>query len=164
MTLYELTAEYRQLLDMAEDPDVDPQTLADTMDAVEAELEDKADAYATIIRQLTGDIETIKSEIDRLTARKNALANNIDRLKTNLQYSMTMTGQTKFKTALFSFSVAKNPPSVVMDEQYIENIPERFLIQQEPKIDKKAIKDALKSGEDLTGVAHLEQSEGLRIR
>lgn len=164
MTLYELTEEYRQLLDMVEDPDVDPQTLADTMDAVEAELEDKADAYAVIIRQLTGDIETIKSEIERLSARKVALANNIDRLKQNLQYSMEMTGQTKFKTALFSFGIQKNPPAVVMDEQYIENIPERFLVRPEPKVDKTAIKDALKSGEDLSGIAHLEQTEGLRIR
>ena len=51
-----------------------------------------------------------------------------------------------------------------MDEAYIENIPDRFLIPQDPQIDKKAIKEALKNGENLEGLAHLEQTESLRIR
>ena len=75
-----------------------------------------------------------------------------------------MTGKVKFKTALFSFGIRKNPPSVVIDEPYLENIPARFLIPQDPTVDKKAMKDALKAGEDLTGLCHLEQTESLSIR
>ena len=74
------------------------------------------------------------------------------------------TGKTKFKTALFSFGIQKNPAAVVIDEGYIKNIPDRFLIPQDPQIDKKAIKEALKAGEDLEGIAHLEQTESLRIK
>lgn len=43
-TLYELTAEYQQLLDMARDPDVDEKALSDTMEAIGGEIEDKADS------------------------------------------------------------------------------------------------------------------------
>jgi len=52
----------------------------------------------------------------------------------------------------------------VMDEQYIENVPERFLKYKEPEINKTAIKEAIMAGENLEGLAHLEQSESLTIR
>ena len=51
-----------------------------------------------------------------------------------------------------------------MDEQYIENIPEIYLIEQEPKLDRAKIKEDLKNGIVLEGIAHLEQTESLRIR
>jgi hypothetical protein len=37
-------------------------------------------------------------------------------------------------------------------------------VQQDPTIDKKKIKEDLKAGVDLEGIAHLEQTESLRIR
>ena len=163
-TLYELTAEYLQLLEMAEDPDIDLQTLADTMDAIGGELEDKADGYAKVIRQLEYDEAAIDAEIKRLMSRKKTIFGNIEHMKDNLQAAMLATGKTKFKTALHSFNIQRNPPSVVVDELMVENIPEQYLIYQEPKINKKAILDDIKAGRDLSGIAHLEQGESLRIR
>lgn len=165
MTLYELTNDYAELLLMAEDPDTDPQAFTDTLEGIEGAIEDKADGYAMVIRQIMADVAGLKAEIDRLTARKRAGENAIERMKETLQYSMQATGKTKFKTQLFSFNVQNNPASVVMDEQDIENIPERFLKYKDPEIDRKAIKDAIKAGdEDAMDIAHLEQSQSLRIR
>ena len=45
-TLYELTDEYRQLLEMMEDDTVDPEILKDTLEAVDGEIEVKADGCA----------------------------------------------------------------------------------------------------------------------
>ena len=164
VSLYELTEEYLRLLEMAEDPEVDEEVLADTLEGLGGEIEIKADGYAKVIRQLTADIEGLKAEIDRLTVRKKTIDNNIDRMKRSLEAAMLATGKTKFKTDLFSFGIQKNAPSVVIDEQYIENIPEEYLIEQEPKIDKAKLKEDLKNGVDLDGIAHLEQSESIRIR
>ena len=52
-TLYELTSDFAELFDMLYDEDVDSQTVVDTMEAIDMEIEDKADAYARIIQQLT---------------------------------------------------------------------------------------------------------------
>ena len=164
MTLYELTEDYINLLEMAEDPDTDPEAFADTLEGIEGAIEDKADGYAKVIRTLEGDAAACDAESKRLRNKKIAIENNIKRMKTALQYAMELTGKTKFKTALFSFGIQKNPAAVVMDEGYIENIPERFLIPQDPVVDKKAIKEALKAGEDLEGIAHLESTSSLRIR
>ena len=164
MTLYDLTAEYQALLQMAEDPDTDPEVLADTMEALEGEIEDKADGYAIVLKELEASEQKIKTEVDRLNTRRLSIANNMRLMKLRLQESMLATGKTKFKTDLFSFGIQKNPPAVVIDEQYIENIPKKYLVQQDPVIDKKKIKEDLKAGVDLEGIAHLAQTESLRIR
>ena len=162
--LYEITQDYMTILAMMEDPELDPQTLADTMEAVEGELEVKAENYAKVIRNLEGDIAAIKGEVERLSAKKKTLENNIKNMKSALMMAMETTGKTKFKTELFSFGIRKNAPAVVMDEPYIENVPERFLKYSEPTINKSAIKEAIQSGEDLEGIAHLEQSTSLTIK
>ncbi len=161
MTLYQLTAEYTQLMEMAEDEDLDPETLRDTFEGLEGEIEDKADGYAKVIRTLEGDVASIKSEIERLTAKKNTIENNISNMKRNLEYAMTQTGKTKFKTQLFSFNIQKNAPSLdVIDEKAI---PANFWIQQEPKLDRRGALDYIKqNGDQSWGI--LKQTESLRIR
>lgn len=163
-SLYELTSDWLQLYAMMDDPDIDEDTVLDTIEGIDGEIEVKADSYAKVIAQLNADAEALKKESERLNKRRTTIENNITRLKSALQMAMQATGKTKFKTELFSFGIQKNPPSVIMDEPYIENIPEEYLIPQEPKIDRAKIKEDLKAGKNLEGLAHLEQSESLRIR
>ena len=163
MTLYELTNDWLQLMTMLEEG-ADEDVINDTLEGLDYEIEDKAEGYAKVIRNIESDIAGLKAEIERMTDRKRVLENNITRMKNNLQAAMELTGKTKFKTDLFSFNVQSNPAAVVMDEQYLENIPEEYLIPQEPKLDKKKLAADLKAGVDLEGIAHLEQSRSLRIR
>lgn len=164
MTLYEVTQDYLQIMAMMEDPELDPQTLADTMEGVEGELEIKAENYAKVMKNLEADVSGIKAEIDRLSERKKTIEKNIKQMKEALQQAMEVTGKTKFKTELFSFTVRNNAPAVVVDEQYIENIPEEYLRIREPEVDKTKLKEALKAGVDLEGIAHLETSTSLAIK
>ena len=161
MNLFEISNEYLAILQLAEDPDVDPEVLADTMESIEADFEDKADAYAYIISTLKGDAATIDAELKRLKARKDAIEANADRLKKSLEEAMRVTGKTKFKTAMHSFGIQKNPQSVRLIEGM--EVPKVYLIPQEPKVDKKAILADLKAGKTFD-FAELQQSEGLRIR
>ena len=159
-TLYELTGQFRELLELVEQGEVDPEMLADTLEGLEGEIEIKADGYAKVIRELEGKTAVLKDEIDRLSKRKSVIENNIKNLKQALETAMRATGKTKFKTDLFSFNIQKNPPKLIIDKP--EEIPEEYLIPQEPKIDTKAIKEILKQQE--LPFARLEQSESLRIR
>lgn len=164
MNLYELTDQLRELLEMMEDPDVDVDAVLDTADAVEMDFNDKADGYAKIIGMVKADVAAIDAEEKRLAARKNAMKNKVAGMMAHLQKAMEATGKTKFKTALFSFGIQNNPPSVVMDETDVFKLPEEFVKYKDPEADKKAIMEALKRGEDLKGIAHLEQGQSLRIR
>ena len=159
-TLYELTGQYRELLELAESEELDKQLIADTLEGLDGEIEIKADGYAKVIRELEGKADLLKNEIERLSKRKSAIENNIKSMKEALQNAMFITGKTKFKTDLFNFIIQKNPPRLVIDKP--EEVPEEYLIPQEPKIDTKAIKEILKQQE--LPFARLEQSESLRIR
>lgn len=161
MTLYELTEEYRMLLELAEDPEVDPETMSDTLEALGGEIEEKADGYAKVMKQLEADAAALKAEEKRLSTRRTVCENNIKRMKAALQSAMEATGKTKFKTDLFSFGIQKNPAKLVIDDE--KQIPHDFMIQPDPVPDNKAIKDALKEGFEFAW-CHLEQSESLRIK
>lgn len=164
MTLYELTDELMMLLDIAEDPDVDPEVVEDTLAALTGEIEEKAVGYGKVIRQLESDAVALKAEEARLNNRRKTLESNVKRMKDSLFMAMKALDKQKIDTDLFKFSIRKNPAAVVIDEQYIENIPEEYLIQQDPKIDKAKLKEDLKAGKDLDGIAHLEQGESLMIK
>lgn len=161
MTLYELSGELEMLREMAEDPDVDPQTLTDTMEAVEGELEVKAEGYAKVMKELDGQADILAREIERLQAKKEAIEGNSKRMKERLQEVMECNGKLKFKTDLLTFSIQNNPPSLKIDKPM--EIPGRYLIPQPPKVDNTQIKADMKAGEQFDW-CHLEQTRSLRIR
>lgn len=161
MNLYELTGAYLELLEMAEDTTVDQDVLRDTMDAIGGELEDKADGYAKVISQLAGDAESIKKQIERLTAMKDRIEENITAMKKSLEAAMSATGKKKFRTELFSFSIQKNAPSLdLLDENMV---PDMFRIPQPDKIDRRAALNFIKDNGP-TAWGKLKQTESLRIR
>lgn len=160
-TLFDLAGALLELYDMADDPDVDAETWFDTVEAVEGELEDKADGYAAVRTRLKGDVAMLKAEEERIHARRAAIENNIKRLETRLQEMMELTGKTRFKTVLHSFVIQNNPPSVIIDDE--KKIPKKYWIPQDPKLDKAAIKEILQNGISCE-YAHLSQGRSLRIR
>ena len=160
-TMYELTTEFKEVLALAGDPEIDPQAISDTLEAINAEIEVKADNTAVIINELTAEAAKIKAEEARLAERRKALEGHAARLKDGLYNAMKTVGREKFKTTLFSFNIQMNPAKLIIDDE--NKIPKKYLIQQAPKIDNAALKDYLKSGHTCK-YAHLEQTEGLRIK
>ena len=161
MTLYELTSDFLRLLELAEDPDIDAEAFEDTLEALEGDIEVKADGYAKVITSVKGDIAMLKEEIDRLSSRKRVMEGNVKRMTEALTNSMVATGKVKFKTELFSFNVQKNPPSLVVSDESL--VPEEFRIPQPDKIDTAGIKAAIKGGAEFDW-AYTTQSESVRIR
>lgn len=160
-TLYELTEEFHDLMQMAEEQNLTQKDIEDTLEGIEYEIEEKAEACAMVIRSLEEDANGLDHEIKRLTYRKRAINNNIRSIKTNLEKTMTETGKRKFKTKLFSFRIQNNPPSTKIEDE--SKIPEIYLIPQQPKIDKRSILKDLKAGQEVEG-ASLVLTESLRIQ
>lgn len=157
MNLYELSTAFQQVQNM----DLDPEVMQDTLDSIEDAIENKAENIAKLIRNLESDVAAYKEEEDRLKTKRQATENKVKWLKTYLEDNMKLTGKTKFKSGMFNFSIQKNPASVNITDEKV--IPEEFLIQQPPKVDKTSLKEILKRGIEVPG-AELKQTEGLRIR
>lgn len=169
-SLYEMTGDFLKLMDMLYDEDVYEDNLIAACEAIELQIEDKADGYAKIIKSIDANVAGLKSEEKRLKDRRTALENRQKLLKENLENSMRAMGKTKFKTDLFSFGIQKNPASVKIDdpEGFVKRCQqdgrEDLLKIREPEINKTAVKNAIiKDGEIIEG-AEVIQTEGLRIR
>ena len=158
MTLYEITRDYQDLLDMMADPELDPEIIADTMEGISGELEIKADNYVTMIKSLETDSDGDKKEIERLMRRVKTRDRNIARLKEALMGAMQVTGKTKLPTEHYRLSIAKNgglAPLIVTGD-----VPAEYC-SLEP--DNSKIREALKQG--LLDFAHLgDRGEHLSIR
>lgn len=164
MKLYEIASEYNALINLMDSDEIDEQALHDTLEGVEGEFEIKAENYAKIMRNMAGEIEQLKAEEQRLSARRKSLEANEERLKKALYEAMKSTGKEKFKTPLFSFNIAKNGGKlpVILDVD-ADALPTKLtVIQRKPNLD--VIRELLESGKK-TKYAHLgERGESLRIR
>ena len=168
MNLYELTADYLKLQSMLEDPEVDQQAVTDTLEAMDFAIEDKADGYVRVIKNMQGSVDAIKLEIDRLTEKKRHLEDSIKRLKTNLQESMVATGKRKIKTDLFQISIQKNGGAIpVIVDVPVEQLPDECVIITEAP-DRKALAALLQDPENkdhYSQYAHFgDRGESLRIK
>ena len=159
--LYELTSNYETVLNMLYDEEIDEQMIFDTLESIEGEIEDKADNYAKIIKELEAKQKARKEEAKRLTDSAKVFENRAKALKNNLFNAMKETGKTKFATNLFSFNIVKNggKQALTIDgdvpEEYTKTIIEN---------DTDKIRQALENGENLP-FAHLEpRGESLRIK
>lgn len=152
-TLYQLTSDYEYLLQLMEDPDTDPEVLADTLEAVQGEMEDKLESYIVIMKKLEAEKAMWETERNRADSYVKSIDSNITRMKTAVMDAMTATGNDKFKTEHFKLSIAKNggyQPLKITGE-----VSDSFMIL-EPKPDMKRIREALEEGFELS-FAHLEE-------
>ncbi|HEL2171281.1 TPA: siphovirus Gp157 family protein [Streptococcus suis] len=157
-SIYELTGIFKQIAEME---GIDEETKLDTLESIDwtEQFEEKVENTVKVIKNKEAEKKQLKEEIDRLTARYKSIDSDITRLKTGLQGAFEITGHDKVKTLLFTVSLAKNQPSVVVDE---ELLPKKyFVITKNP--DKNAIKELLNAGKKVKG-AVLQESRSLRIR
>lgn len=161
-TLYQLDSLTQELLDKAEDGLLDPETLADTMDSLTGEYEEKFDGYGKVMAQLKADAEAAAEESKRLADRARTLQNNRKQMLLRLQHSMEQRGERRVKAKLFTFTLRNNPVKLVIDDE--DTLPMEF----KDHIDKweannSRIKDALKQDIEVAG-AHLEKGQSLMVK
>lgn len=150
MTLYEMTDAARYLYDLLESGEIDPQTVADTLESIGAD--EKCDSYCRIIRQLQADVDALNAEKVRLDAKKRTAENAIERMKGALLAFAEASGG-KVKTALFSVSTRSSVKTEILDP---DAIPAAYKVPQPDKIATAEILKALKAGETIPGAALAE--------
>ena len=162
--LYELVTQHRQLQQLAEDGDVDPQALIDTLEGLTGEIELKAQSVAAVIRNLEAEAEAVTAAAKAMTARAKRVQERAEGIRTYLLTNMQATGITRISCPWFVISLRKNPPRVDVSDE--ASIPDKFRVWPEvpaPMLDRRALLEALKAGDDVPGAA-LGQSERVEIR
>ena len=157
LTLYELTDNYQQLLDMADE--ADPQAFEDTLEALQDEINHKAENLAKVIRTYEAEAKALEEEKKRLESRISARKNKVQRLKDYLKDNLEKAGMQKAKGKTFTVWVQDSEKVHVSDESAI---PEQYFVMKR-QLSKTAIKEAIENGQQVAG-AEIVKNKSIRIR
>ncbi|MCK9576701.1 MAG: siphovirus Gp157 family protein [Clostridia bacterium] len=169
MTLYEINQTYQEFFDKVESGEIPEEAVSDTLESLDGEFEDKADNIACYIKSLLSDAQAIKAESDALLERAKVKKAKADRLTDYLYQAFKVRGKDKLETKRNLLKIRKNPPAVQIDDEstfisWAHDWEEtNFLIPREPTINKTAVKNALKAGEEIPH-AKLVSGEKLTIK
>ena len=159
-SLYEIAGMYRSILDMDPENDEEFGAMMTALDELQGELTEKADNIVRYIRNLSAEAEALKAEEAALFKKRKAAENKAERLKAYLAAQMTLCGFRELRAGLFKLRFQPTPPAIgIIDEAAI---PEQYR-KVKIEIDRLAIRDALKAGEEVPGI-EVQRGEALVIR
>lgn len=146
MNLYEIKQEFEKAIEECVDMETGEIINPTRLDELNMVLTDNRENVALYIKNLSAEAKAIDEEAKNLTNRKRVLNNKVEGLKKYLADNLE--GH-KFETAKVVVSFRK---SEQLEINSIEHIPTEYLISQEPKIDKVALKKSIKQGAVINGV------------
>jgi len=162
VALYQIEQEYLNIVQSIIDAGGEITEEQETALSISKEqLQNKGVCYGFIVKELEGNIDLIDLEIKRLQALKKPLVNSIDRLKNNLTQAMQMFDVTELKTPLLKINFRKSESIEVTDIDLLDADFVKTTITK--AADKIAIKEAIKSGENVQG-AILQTNLNLQIK
>ena len=160
-TLYEIAAIYRAQLEQLSELELDPQTVADTLESIQGDMQDKLRAVIAYSLELDILAAGAADAAKRMAARAKTLESRVEAMRAYALTHMQGTGIAEVSTDEWAAKVAKKPASVnVLDAAAI---PPAYMRQPEappPAPDKAALGAALKSGARVPGC---ELVQGYRL-
>lgn len=131
------------------------------LESAEIEFNDKLESCGCYIKNLEAEAFALDKEIKALQARKKAAVGKVSRMKDYVLGCMEMTGQSKLETARVALSQRKSSYIEVEDEMLV---PEDFkVIEEVVKVDKNAIKSAIKDGQEVAG-CEMKERVNLQVK
>jgi len=149
--LYEITENFKELEKLADDEGM-AEAVADTMEAIEGEFNEKALALTSVTLNIDADIKAARDALKSLQARIKAMENKRDGLREYLRQNMEATGIKKISCPIFSVTCKKPAEVLVIEDEDL--IPDDYMVVPEPvvKPDRKRLLADLKAGKDIPGV------------
>ena len=142
---------------------VDPETgeIADfeALDALSMARDEKIENVALWTKNLNAEAKAIREEEKALAERRRAAETKADSLQRYLD--RTLVGE-RFTTTKVAISYRKSKAVEIADEEAFIKAG-AYLVPQDPKIDKKAISEALKNGTVIAG-AELVERNNIQIK
>lgn len=155
MNIYEIEQAIMDLVD----PETGEITDFDALDALSMARDEKIENVALWIKNLSAESKAIREEEKSLAERRRAAETKADSLQ---RYLDRILDGNKFSTPKVAISYRKSKAVQIADEDAFVKAG-AYLILQEPKIDKKAISEALKNGTVIAG-AELVERNNIQIK
>ena len=159
MTLYEMTAAQKELYELMTSGEIDEEVYADTLKGIG--IAEKIEGYCVVENELSGDLQKIESEIERLNAKKRSIENNIKRLRARLGDCLLSMDTTKYSAGTYTVYRRETQQIVIDDPQ---KIPAEFMTTRVSEAPNKTlIKESIKEGKEVAG-AHIQTNQSVSIK
>ena len=135
--------------------------LKNQLQLTEKQLNQKATGYAQVIRSLKYDNDVVDLEIKRLQSIKKVRKNAIERLENSLSGAMQQFDLDVIETPISKITFRSSQSIEIIDETLIDKKYKTQVITT--KVDKLAIKKAIKHGESVNGATMIE-NKNLQIK
>ena len=155
MNIYEIEQAIMDLVD-SETGEI---TDFDALDALSMARDEKIENVALWTKNLNAEAKAIREEEKALAERRRAAETKADSLQRYLD--RTLAGE-RFTTTKVAISYRKSKAVEIADEEAFIKAG-AYLVPQDPKIDRKAISDALKTGAIVNG-AELVERNNIQIK
>jgi len=165
--LYKLTEQYKIIEGMLdrEIEYISQDEIKETLANIKDEIEEKVSSIGKLVLELKSDIESVKSEEDRLAKRRAGFTSKMEWLKLYLLSEMVSTNTLKVKKDVISVSVQNNPPSAELVD--LELVPEQYvrIVPEKRELDKRATIDHFKeTGKLVSGVNIITDKKFVSVR
>jgi hypothetical protein len=161
--LYVIAQEYQSAARALADLDLDPQTVADTLESMSGDLELKSQNVAMMVRSMESDAAAVAQWAQDALARAQAIEKRSEALRDYLKRNLEACGITKVEGPGVSISFRKSSSVVIDDEA---QVPAEFFVTKPPPppaLSKTLIGNALKAGREVPG-ARIEHRTNLQIK
>lgn len=167
MSLYEVTLNYARLIEAIEMGEIPEEAIADTLEALNGEWEERADAVLSAIKNYRAECEAIRAEEKALAERRKRKERTIERLEAYLTDSIKQVGRNGYESARHCVRFTTSAAVVVTDMAALiryaeEHEVDAIRVKSEVVADKDVIKKLLKAG-DVPG-AELEIRTNIQIK
>ncbi len=161
--LYEITQDHKELLKLADENEDMAQAVADTMELIEGDFNDKAISLMHVVNNMGNDVETIKKEIERLKARGKKIENRQESIKEYLRVNMDASGIKKITCPIFTITLKAGRDIVQIEDE--KEIPTDYLNIKTAMIPmKKEILADLKKGIEIHGASIVKSKSSIVIK
>ena len=160
--IYKIETEYRDIISVLVENggELTPE-IEQALQINQKDLYRKSESYAYAIKELDGEIDIIKSEIERLQALISKRDKSISRMKETVLKAMELYEIEKIETPMIKISVRESEAVEVINEA---QIPDIYFAEKTTKtLSKTMIKEAIKSGASIDG-AIIKINKSLQIK
>jgi hypothetical protein len=173
-SLYNLTNQFLDALDQIswhyDENEIDQQVINDTMEAMQAPIEEKVENIVKYMKSLEALADAKKLEAKRLNDSASSDLKKVEWFKNYMADNLKKANITKLQAGIFSLGWRKGTEVVQIDESKLPSFQERpdLYVAQEPKLlgktDLKKRVKMLEEGYEIPGVSLVRNEDSLTIK
>ena len=158
MKLYEITENMKSVQLLVDNDELTQDMIADTMEALDLEFKDKAEAVMKVRQGLIAEANAVEVEAERLRRLQNSMQAKAEYLKEYVRINMEAIGSDKLDLDVFKLALRK--PIKKLGEIDESKVPSEFftVVPETRKIDKRSLLAVAKE----IGIEGVELIDGTR--